>query len=62
MPDNDKKLSGEELRALQEAKASWQKDGKGARGDAEMISHTKSNLNFTTKVNYRRPELNSSGS
>jgi len=51
-------LSEEEMRALRDAKPSWMKDGLGFRGDVVQVSNTKADLNFESKVVYRRPELN----
>lgn len=54
----ENELPEEELAALRDSKPSWMKDGLGFRGDVVQVSNTKANLDFESKVVYRRPELN----
>lgn len=57
MNDSDK-LTDKEMQQFIDAKPGWQSDGKGIRGDVVQISNSKAQLNWETKVVYRRPELN----
>lgn len=45
------------LEKMRQAKPSWKEDDKGIKGDAVVISNTKANLNWETKVTIRRPNI-----
>lgn len=60
--DDSNELPPEELKALADAKPSWMQDGLGVKGDVVKVSNTKGNLNWESKVVYRRPELNADAS
>lgn len=54
----DQELPDEEMQALREAKPAWMQDGLGVAGPVVKVSNSKANLDWESKVVYRRPELN----